>query len=119
MAYTSTQKKDIAGDAALQAAETGAKFAAMGTAVAPGLGTLIGGVLGLAIGTAQGVTGGMANVEEEKAEKESMNAAEDAAKIQGAGTPADSKVLETSMPVQGGGASSSSYFNWRQNTHGY
>ena len=56
---------------------------------------------------------------EEEAEKESMDAAEDAAKIQGAGTPSDSKVLETSMPVQGGGASSSSYFNWRQNTQGY
>jgi len=119
MAYTSDQKKDIAADAGLEALESSAKWAAMGTAIAPGLGTAIGATLGLVVGGTKGLIAGKAAVEEEEAEKEAMDAREDAAKVARGAAPSDSKVLEASMPVQGGGASSSDYFSWRQNTQGY
>ena len=113
MAYSSDQKKELAADTALQAAGTGAAYAATGMAIGGPLGAAIGGVLGLGIG------GGQADIEEEEAEKEAMDAQEDMAKIQRAAATSDSRVLEASMPVQGGAASSSDYFAWRQRTQGY
>ena len=119
MAYSSDQKKELAADTALQAAGTGAAYAATGMAIGGGLGAAIGGVLGLAVGGVQGYMSGQADIEEEEAEKEAMDAQEDMAKIQRAAAPSDSRVLEASMPVQGGAASSSDYFAWRQRTQGY
>ena len=118
MDYTSDQKKDIAADAGLQSLETGAKWAAMGAAGGP-LTAAIAGVFGLGVGAVKGVIAGKAAVGEEEAEKEAMDAREDAAKVARGAAPSDSKVLEASMPVQGGGASTSDYFSWRQNTQGY